>query len=185
MVLYSDHWNWNERRKLQIGDIVWSGFPIIRLPDLGNMEVLANVNEVDGPKLSPGQTALIRLDSYPDIEITGSVKEISQTAVKASWMAKAKIFRVVISLDRTVTEIMKPGMSAQVSIVVSEHPSQLLVPRSAVEFEVSSPNVLRLEAENQWRPIAITILSTDPACYGVADNGVLKEGDSILLRRSK
>ncbi|HET9531379.1 MAG TPA: HlyD family efflux transporter periplasmic adaptor subunit [Blastocatellia bacterium] len=185
MVLYSDHWNWNERRKLQIGDIVWSGFPIIRLPDLGNMEVLANVNEVDGPKLSPGQRALIRLDSYPDIEITGSVKEISQTAVKASWMAKAKIFRVVISLDKTVTEIMKPGMSAQVSIVVSEHPSQLLVPRSAVEFEVDSPNILRLEAENQWRPIAITILSTDPVYYGVADNGVLKEGDSILLRRSR
>jgi multidrug efflux pump subunit AcrA (membrane-fusion protein) len=80
---------------------------------------------------------------------------------------------------------MKPGMSAQVSIIVAEHPSQLLVPRSAVEFEVDSPNVLRLEAEDQWRPVAITILSSDPFYYGVADNGALKEGDTILLRRSK
>jgi multidrug resistance efflux pump len=183
MVLYGDHWA--ERRKIQIGDVVWGGFPIIRLPDLARMEVLAQVNEVDGPKLSAGQKARILLDSYPDVEITGSVKEIAQTAVKASWMAKAKIFRVVISMDQTVPEIMKPGMSAQVSIIVSEHPSQLLVPRSAVEFEVDSPNVLRLEAQDQWRPVAVTILSSDPIYYGVADNGALKEGDTILSRRSK
>jgi multidrug resistance efflux pump len=185
MVLYGDHWDWSERRKLQIGDVVWGGFPLIQLPDLGKMEVLAQVNEVDGPKLTTGQKALIRLDSYPDIEITGSVTGISQTAVKASRMAKAKIFKVVISMDETVPEIMKPGMSAQVSIVVSEHPAQLLVPRSAVEFEVDSPNVLRLESEDRWRPVAITIVSTDPVYYGVADNGALKEGDPILSRRSK
>src|SRR5207253_471792 len=52
MVIYVDHWN--ERRKLQVGDVVWGGMPIVRLPDLSEMEVLAQVNEVDGPKLSVG-----------------------------------------------------------------------------------------------------------------------------------
>ena len=180
MVIYTDHWA--ERRKVQVGDVVWGGLPLVRLPDLSEMEVLAQVNEVDGPRLSTGQKAQILLDSYPEIEITGAVKEISQTAIKASWMAKAKIFRVVISMDRTVTEMMKPGMSAQVSIVVAESGSQLLVPRSAVKFENGSANVTRLEGETERRPIAITIISADHFYYAVAGNGALKEKDRLLAR---
>ena len=111
MVIYGDHWS--ERRKIQVGDIVWSGFPIVTLPDLKQMEVLAKVNEVDGPKLSVGQKAKIVLDSYQNIEITGTVKDISQTAVKANWMGKSRIFNVVITLDKTVMEIIKPGMSTR------------------------------------------------------------------------
>jgi multidrug efflux pump subunit AcrA (membrane-fusion protein) len=114
--------------------------------------------------------------------ITGQVKEISQTAVKASWMAKARIFRVIISLDRTVTEIMKPGMSAQVAVVVSESPTQLLVPRSAVKFEGATTRVSRLEGAESLREVAITIIAADALNYVVADNGALKEGDRILSR---
>jgi RND family efflux transporter MFP subunit len=180
MVIYSDHWDWSERRKLQIGDVVWGGFPIVTLPDLQEMEVLAQVNEVDGPKLSVGQKAKIVLDSVPHMEISGTVKEISQTAVKAGWMAKAKIFAVVISMDKTLPEMMKPGMSAQVSVIVAEHSSQLLVPRAAVRFDTDSPTVTRLEGENQRRPIAVTILASDPVHYAVADNGALKEGDRVI-----
>ena len=180
MAIYGDHWM--ERRKIQVGDMVWGGFPLVRLPDLKEMEVLAQVNEVDGPRLSIGQKAQVRLDSYPDIEITGSVKNIAQTAIKASWMAKAKVFLVVISLDKTVTEIMKPGMSAQVTLAITEQPALLLVPRSAVQFEGGSAQVMRLEAEKARRAIAVTVLSADPFYYAVADDGALKEGDRILSR---
>lgn len=181
MVLYAEHWE--GRRKMQIGDVVWGGWPIVRLPDLTDMEVLAMVNEVDGPKLSIGSRCEIRLDSYPDTLITGAVKEISQTAIKAGWMSKAKIFRVTVSLDRTVTEIMKPGMSAQVAVIVNETDAQLLIPRSAVKFEGETANVVRLESNgkpNEQRQIAVTILGADALNYVVASNGALKEGDKIL-----
>ncbi|HYK88117.1 MAG TPA: HlyD family efflux transporter periplasmic adaptor subunit [Acidobacteriota bacterium] len=180
MVIYTDHWN--ERRKLQIGDVVWGGFPIVQLPDLRQMEVVAQVNEVDGPKISIGQRAKIVLDSFPKIEIEGSVREISQTAIKASWMAKAKIFVIVFSLDNTVIEIMKPGMSAQVSVPLAESDPGLLVPRSAVKFEGESAVVSRIEGEKGRRAVAVTILSSDPYHYTVADNGALKRGDRILSR---
>ncbi len=180
MVIYNEHWN--ERRKIQVGDVVWGGFPIVRLPDLTEMEVLAQVNEVDGPRLSIGSKAEVKLDSYSDTVITGTVKEISQTAVKASWMAKAKIFRVTISLDRTVTEIMKPGMSAQVAVVVSETEPQILIPRSAVKFDGEVAKVVRGEANDAQREIVITILAGDAINYQVADNGALQEGDRVFLR---
>lgn len=180
MVIYSEHWF--ERRKIQIGDVVWGGFPIVRLPDLRAMEAIAQVNEVDGPKLSPGQRATVKLDSYPDVEITGTVKEIAQTAVKASWMAKAKVFRAVVSLDRTVPEIMKPGMSAQISIAMADHEPRLLVPRSSVRFDAGTASVVRLEADNNRREVAVTIVSSDALNYAVADNGALKQGDRIIAR---
>ena len=100
-------------------------------------------------------------------------------------MSKAKIVRVTISLDRTVTEIMKPGMSAQVAVIVNETESQLLVPRSAIKFEGETANVIRLEpgdAKNSQRSIAVTILAADALHYVVASNGALKEGDRILNR---
>lgn len=180
MVIYTEHWN--ERRKIQTGDVIWGGFPIVRLPDLTEMEVLAQVNEVDGPKLSIGSKAEIRLDSYPDTVITGEVKEISQTAIKASWMAKAKIFRVTISLDKTVTEIMKPGMSALVSVIVQETPAQLRLPRAAVKFDGDQAKVTRLETNHARREIAVTILASNGEHYLVADNGALKANDKILAQ---
>jgi HlyD family secretion protein len=180
MVIYTDHW-W-ERRKLQIGDVVWGGLPLVRLPDLREMEVVAKVNEVDGPKISVAQKASVLLDSFPEIKISGAVREISQTAVKATRTEKVKIFVVVISLNKTLTDIMKPGMSAQISIVVEESKPELLVPRSAVRFEKESAAVLRLEGAKRQRPIAVTALSSDPYFIAVADNGALKEGDRILSR---
>jgi HlyD family secretion protein len=182
MVIYGDHWM--ERRKLQVGDVVWGGFPLVRLPDLRQMEVVARVNEVDGPRISVGQKAGVLLDSFPEKEITGSVTEISQSAIKAGWMAKAKVFVVTISLNRTLTDIMKPGMSTQISMVVDESQPLLLVPRSAVRFERESAGVVRLEGEKKTRQVAVTIVSGNPFVFGVADNGALREGDRILVRWS-
>jgi multidrug resistance efflux pump len=180
MVLHNQHWQ--DRRKIQIGDVVWGGYPLVLLPDLSEMEVLAQVNEVDGPKLSIGGRCELKLDSYPDTVIAGAVKEISQTAIKASWMAKAKIFRVTISLDKTVPDIMKPGMSGLVSVTLHETPRQLLIPRAAVRFEGADARVFRIESDTVRRDIAVTILGADALQYLVADNGALKEGDRISSR---
>ncbi len=181
MVIYSDHWN--ERRKIQVGDIVWGGFPIVTLPDLTEMEVVAPVNEVDGPKLSVGDKAEVKLDSYPDTVISGTVKEISQTALKASRNAQARVFRVRVGLDRTATEIMKPGMSAQIAVAISETKQHLLVPRSTVKFDGDSARVWRLEGpDDAQREVAIEILGADAQSYLVAESGVLKAGDRVLVR---
>jgi multidrug efflux pump subunit AcrA (membrane-fusion protein) len=93
-------------------------------------------------------------------------------------MAKAKVFMVVIALDKTATEIMKPGMSAQVTLALTDQSVQLLVPRSAVQFEGGSAQVLKLEGDNR-RAVAVTVISADPIHYAIAEEGLIKEGDRI------
>ena len=96
-------------------------------------------------------------------------------------MSKAKVFTVIIALDKTVPT-MKPGMSAQVAIVIGESGEQLLVPRSALRFEGKTTVVTRLEGEKMRRPVAVTIVSSDALHYAVAATGALKDGDRILKR---
>jgi hypothetical protein len=65
---------------------------------------------------------------------------------------------------------------------MAESDPGLLVPRAAIKFEGDSATVLRVEGEKVRRPVAVTILSSDPYNYAVACNGALKEGDRILSR---
>ncbi len=179
MVIYNDHWS--ERRKIQVGDVVWAGLSVLQLPDLREMEIITQANEVDGPGVSVGQRADVTIDSYQNIKLAGTVREISQTAVKAGWMAKANVFRVVISLDFTPPGILKPGMSAQIALDIGGSDTQLLVPRQAVRFEKGSAEVLRIESDTVRRPVAVIVLMSDPFQFAVAPNGALKEGDRILV----
>lgn len=183
IVAYVDHPF--EPRKIQVGDVVWSGLPVINLPDLTELEVLAKVNEVDGPKLSIGQAAIVSLDSYPEIKINGTIKDISQTAAKAGTTRSdtTKIFKVVVSLEKTLTDIMKPGMSAQVSIAPIENNPQILIPRSAVEFKNKQAQVLKQVGEN-FQPININILSSDMRFFAIADEGKLKQGDKLAINKN-
>jgi multidrug efflux pump subunit AcrA (membrane-fusion protein) len=77
---------------------------------------------------------------------------------------------------------MKPGMSAQVAVAISETKQHLLVPRSTVRFDGDSARVWRQEGPNAQREVAIEILGADALNYLVAENGVLKAGDRILVR---
>ncbi len=183
IVIYADHIF--EPRKVQVGDVVFSGFPVINLPDLTELELLARVNEVDGPRLSIGQTAQVFLDSYPDIKINGKIKDISQTAAKAgtSRSDTTKIFKVVVSLEKTLTDIMKPGMSAQVEVSLAENTPQILVPRFAVEFHNKQAQVLKQVGE-ELQPIAINILASDFRFYAIADDGKLKQGDKLVINKT-
>jgi hypothetical protein len=76
---------------------------------------------------------------------------------------------------------MKPGMSAQVAVVLSESRPNLLVPRSAIRFEGEEAKVTRVEGDRDERHDTIVkIISADAFNYLIADEGKLKEGDKIL-----
>lgn len=170
----------NERRKFQIGDTVGWGASVLQLPDLTRMEAVLNVNEVDGQKLAVGQKTAVVLDSYPDQTFSGTVKEISQTALKLNPTTTTKIFKTVVSLDQTLPDLMKPGMSARISIEIGTSGTQLIVPRETVQFQNDVPQVTKVESTSQYRPIQITILATDVQTYAIAPNPLLKEGDRLV-----
>jgi multidrug efflux pump subunit AcrA (membrane-fusion protein) len=77
-----------------------------------------------------GQKALIRVDAYPDMVYTGEVTDISPLA-RRSGLSQMKVFDCVVTIDG-IDLTLRPGMTAQASIVTAYRPESLVVPLEAV-----------------------------------------------------
>ncbi len=124
--------------QVEEGEIVTSGRsafsqspPIMAIVDLSQMVVKTFINEVDMEKLTLGQKAEIQLRAYPNRTYSGEVREISP-----SGQARDNIiyFEVLIAVLGSPKEL-RPGMTADVDIVVVERQNALLLPIVAVKTE--------------------------------------------------
>jgi HlyD family secretion protein len=75
-------------RSCEVGERVqaatsFAGTEIMRVADLGNMEVRVLVNENDIPNVKVGDPALISIDAYPDRKFNGVVRQIGSSAAGA------------------------------------------------------------------------------------------------------
>ncbi|MGZ5434185.1 MAG: HlyD family secretion protein, partial [Thermoanaerobaculia bacterium] len=139
IVVVKDH-QW-EGRKLQSGDPVWVGFPIALLPDLATIRVNAALADVDDGKIATGMPVTVTLDGYPDLQFTGRIASISAVAQESRRASLRRHFEVLVALDRLDPSRMRPGLSARVVVRREARPSQLLAPRSAIDFASATPRV--------------------------------------------
>jgi len=85
---------------IRVGDQVNPGSPVAEILDLSELEVVAQVGELDRANLKEGQSALIQLDAIPGQKIKGRVKSLTGAAkAKASSDDSAKKYDVIFSLD--------------------------------------------------------------------------------------
>ena len=114
------------RRDGEIGEIAEVGQILYRVGVPKPLQVVAEVNEEDIPRVAIGQTTLFRTDAFPDRQLQGKVSEITPMGDIA-----AKTFRVKIALPDDTP--LKPGMSVEANIVTREKPNALLIPADAVQ----------------------------------------------------
>jgi RND family efflux transporter MFP subunit len=117
------------RRDGEIGEIAEAGQILFRIGVPKPLQVVAEVNEEDIPRVALGQTVLFRTDAFPDRRLEGKVSEITPMGDIA-----AKTFRVKIALP--VDTPLKPGMSVEANIVTREKPNALLIPADALKGNV-------------------------------------------------
>ena len=127
--------------KKKVGDRSWRGERIVEIPDLAQMQVVAEVEEAESGRLSVGQRAELILDALPDRVFGARVERIHQTIEQRSWRDRRKVMRLELSLDETEPALMRPGMRMQGTIEISRSSQVLAVPASAVKRGVTSPQV--------------------------------------------
>ncbi len=69
-----------EPRKLQVGERVWVGLTIARIPDMSSIEVVATLPDVDDGAIQPGDRAIVVIDAYPNQPHEGRVASIAPVA---------------------------------------------------------------------------------------------------------
>ena len=146
-------------RKLQVGDTVRTGQVVATIPDLGTMQVRADLSDVDDGRVVPGMRARCTLDAFPERVLAGEVVEISPIAKPYRREDTRRRFDVVVRLDGTDPQTMRPGMSVRVEAFGPALEDVLLVPRGAVDFTGTVPRArlsggraaeLRLGPCNAW-----------------------------------
>ncbi len=126
-----------------VGTATMGGTEMLRIADLNKMEVRVNVNENDIVRVHYGDTVLIDVDAYSNInkEFKGLVTNIANTAKdKLSADAITEFEVRILILQSSYQDLVKqgnkfpfrPGMTASVEIITTRKDNVLSVPLAAV-----------------------------------------------------
>ena len=134
VVAYANESWYDSSRQIREGAMVYFRQKVFSLPDMDNMQVQVNVHESMVKKVAVGQSAEVRLDSFPGLVLPGTVKSVAQLAdSNRSWMSGgSKEYATVVTIDTMPDEDLRPDMTAEVRIQAKVIPDALIVPVSAV-----------------------------------------------------
>jgi HlyD family secretion protein len=113
--------------------------------DLGQMQVLANIDEADVGRMRPGQHVTFRVDAYPTETFTGTVHQVR---LQPTVVQNVVVYSTVIRVPNPQWKL-KPGMTANVSIEVARKTDVLRVPAAATRFR---PTEEMFQVLNQEMP---------------------------------
>ncbi len=163
-----------EGRKLQVGDTVWPGTAAAKLPELEKMTVKAQLSDVDDGRIVPGMRATCLVDAYPDQPIDAVVLGMSPVAREPEHQSARRFFSVVLDLEQTDPETMRPGLSVKAEVHAGDRSDVLSMPRAALDAS-TDPARARL-ASGGW--VDVELGSCNPQrCEVLAG---LSEGDELM-----
>jgi RND family efflux transporter MFP subunit len=113
------------RRDGEIGEIADVGQVLFRVGVPRPLQVVAEVNEEDIPRVKGGQAVLLRTGAFPSQRLLARVREITPMGDPVT-----KTYR--IRLDLPDDTPLKPGMSVEANVIAREKPDALLVPSDAI-----------------------------------------------------
>ena len=133
-----------------VGSSMMAGTEMMRIADMGKMEVRVDVGENDIPKVRLGDSATIEIDAYNDRKFTGLVTQIASSSNGASTQSDlantttdVTNYKVYIRLNPdSYMDLLegpnkkrfpfRPGMSASADIQTKTHENVLSIPINAV-----------------------------------------------------
>ena len=197
-------------RNVEVGQTVASSFATPNLfliaLDLTKMQVDTNVSESDIGGMMEGKNAVFTVDAYPGESFAGVIKQVRLAPMNVQNVVT---YNVVVGVDNPDLRL-KPGMTANVSIVVAQRDQVLKVPNAALRFMPPKTERDRRRSDGQatrangvgpvrtagdmgqsktvWKQVESGDLVDLPIQTGVSDgvstevlSGGLTEGDLVVV----
>jgi HlyD family secretion protein len=156
-----------------------------RAVDLVNersLEVVLSVDQVDIGRTAVGQTAIVKLETWPNVAIEGRVTAIAPSATDSS--SGVVSYKVHLALARTDLPV-RVGMTANADLVTAQRENVLLVPNAAItadrEAGTFSVNLVSTgpDGRRTVTPVEVSVGLRD-SDYTQITAG-LEQGDEVLL----
>lgn len=158
-----------------VGDQVSPGTMAFRIDDLDNLLVDVDISEVDINSVSVGQPVTLSFDAILGKTYHGQIITVSQAGDTVSGVVN---FTVTVELT-DADEMVKPGMTAAVNIVVKEIKDAVLVPSLAIRL-VNNDYVVYVLKNGSPQQVTIRLGSSSDT-MSVVVGGDLKVGDEVIL----
>jgi HlyD family secretion protein len=130
ILIYGD--NWASNRKIQVGDTIFGGMEVARLPDLSSIQVIGYVYDTEYGSIAPDTRCTVRFDALPDFQTGGRIISRTNVASRKGFATEQKVFQITVKLDKIDPKLMKPGMTARIDIPIILARDALSVPREYV-----------------------------------------------------
>ena len=176
-------------RPVDIGQTVAASFQTPTLfqiaQDLKVMQIDTSIAEADIGKIKLQQEVSFSVDTFPDKNFSGMVKQIR---LNPTIQQNVVTYNVVIAADNTEGTLL-PGMTAHVQINTQRREQVLRVANAALRYKPSDADLVNKDSN----PKLYKVIQGKPASFnvklGIADNlyteivsGDLKEGDEVITR---
>lgn len=177
-------------RNVDIGQTVAASFQTPTLftiaQDLTKMQIDSSVAEADIGRIKVGQPVEFTVDAYPDSPFKGSVSEIRNAPITVQNVVT---YDVVVKVDNPELKL-KPGMTANVTIIISSKKDVLRIPNAALRFR---PSEMRGKAEQKEKGSGVWIVDNRKpkrieVTTGISDGNYtellsdnIKEGQELII----
>lgn len=179
-------------RNVDVGQTVAASFqaPVLFTiaQDLSKMQVNTSVDEADIGVVKTGQEAAFTVDAYPAKAFVGTVTQVRNAP---QTVQNVVTYDVIVSVNNPDLKL-KPGMTANVSILVYQKNNVLKIPSAAARFQPPEkekknhkdlprgPLVWKVLSENRLQPVQVKLGIADDR-YTELTSGDLKEGDLLAV----
>lgn len=116
-------------RPVKIAETVPVGAIIASVVSIDSLYIEAFIDEADAAKIAIGQQVNVTMDAYPGKAMKGDIYMISPVVLGNKQEARTFEARVRL-LDKSIKT--KPGMSADVEVIVSKKENVLIIPSQAI-----------------------------------------------------
>lgn len=113
------------RQDGEVGEVAEPGTVLFWVGEPTPLQIEADVNEEDIPRVTIGQRAVLKADAFPNQVLEARVDSITPKGDPV-----AKTYRVHLALPRDTP--LRIGMTVEVNVVVRIEPDALLVPTNAL-----------------------------------------------------
>ena len=163
--------------KLQVGDPVWSNFPLVSIPDYRQMKVKIMASETDFRMINVNDSVSFTFDAMPGNMGTGKILKKAPVGQPYKRNGKMKYFEIEASIDNVGT-MPEPGFTANCHVIMKQVKNVLSIPQIAL-FEEDSIKVVYVQRQKGFerREVLTDHSSTREAVVTAG----LTEGEIIAL----
>ena len=175
LVIYPSAARWKRGPEIEEGATVYNNQVLLLMPNLDKMQVKIGIHESLIDRIKLGLDARIML---PDKTLDGEITSVAEVADPAGWWT-GNVVKYDTTIELPLAPALKPGMSADVEVIIDRHENVLTIPVTAVLQTAEGTFCWVKTSDGATQRHALQLGDTDGQS-AVVEAG-LQEGDEVWL----